>query len=148
MIGELAEAFGASALFPSDGPPYYPFQQWARRAEPVFPSPLGLLIHPTYGLWHSYRGALALPEAIASPRAETAPSPCESCAARPCLATCPVGAFTAAGYDVDACAAFLRTEEGADCMSRGCRARRACPVAEVYSPQQASFHMRRLAARR
>ena len=42
-----------SALFPFGGPPHFPFQQWARRAEPVHPSPIGLLIHPIYGLWHS-----------------------------------------------------------------------------------------------
>src|SRR5205085_1002671 len=55
----LAEAFGATALYPFDGPPHWPFQAWAQRAEPVFPSPLGVLIHPDYGLSHSYRGALA-----------------------------------------------------------------------------------------
>ena len=142
VISALAEEIGAIAVFPSDGPPYRPFQQWAQRAEPVFPSPLGLLIHTVHGLWHSYRGALALTEPLqASPTPEAAPSPCASCADRPCLSTCPVGAFTEAGYDVDACARFLRTDEGSDCMRLGCRARRACPVAQVYSSEQAGFHM-------
>lgn len=149
VISALARDLDATPLFPSDGPPYRPFQQWARRAEPVFPSPLGLLIHPVHGLWHSYRGALAFAEPLeARPGREDAQSPCASCAGRPCLATCPVGAFTEAGYDVDGCAAFLRTEAGADCLKRGCRARRACPVAEVYSPQQAAFHMRAFLAAR
>jgi len=43
VIGALAEDFDAVALFPFGGPPHWPFQQWARRAEPVHPSPIGLL---------------------------------------------------------------------------------------------------------
>ena len=39
------------------------------RAEAVAPSPLGILIHPDYGLWHAYRGALAFAERLALPRA-------------------------------------------------------------------------------
>ena len=35
VVGELAETFGARALFPFEGPPYWPFQGWALRAEPV-----------------------------------------------------------------------------------------------------------------
>lgn len=62
-----AVAFGASALYPFEGPPYHPFQRWAMRAEPVHPSPLGMLIHPAYGLWHAYRGALLFPERLSLP---------------------------------------------------------------------------------
>ena len=69
LIEGLARELGALALFPFGGPPFWPFQQWARRAEPVHPSPIGLLIHPVYGLWHSYRGALAFHEALARSRA-------------------------------------------------------------------------------
>ena len=66
VIGALAEGLGAAALYPFGDPPHFPFQRWARRCEPVHPSPLGLLIHPVYGLWHSYRGALGFPEALDS----------------------------------------------------------------------------------
>ena len=59
----LAQRYGARALFPFDGPPYHPFQQWADRAEATQGSPLMLRIHPRYGLWHAYRFALALPAA-------------------------------------------------------------------------------------
>ena len=55
VIEALARELGAKAFFPFGGPPFWPFQQWARRAEPVHPSPIGVLIHPRYGLWHSYR---------------------------------------------------------------------------------------------
>ncbi len=144
VIETLAHELGATAFFPFDGPPYWPFQQWAMRAEPVHPSPIGVLIHPAYGLWHSYRGALGFREALDIPEAAAAPSPCESCQGRPCLNACPVGAFSVSGYDVAACASHLETVAGADCMDLGCRARRACPVGaeHAYGPEQASFGMR------
>ena len=144
LIEGLARDLGALALFPFGGPPFWPFQQWARRAEPVHPSPIGLLIHPVYGLWHSYRGALAFHEALDVPEPAAAPSPCDSCRERWCLKTCPVGAFSAQGYDVAACAGHLGCAAGADCMKAGCRARRACPVGaeHAYGEEQASFTMR------
>jgi epoxyqueuosine reductase QueG len=144
VIGALAAALGARALYPFGGPPHWPFQRWAMRAEAVHVSPLGLLIHPDYGLWHSYRGALAFAEPIAVPALVARASPCEACSARPCLGACPVGAFTMQGYDVAACAAHLRDERGRACMDGGCLARRACPIGARYAhaPAQARFHMR------
>ena len=61
VIDALAASLGGVALYPFGGPPWHPFQRWAQRAEPVHSSPLGILIHPDWGLWHSYRGAIALP---------------------------------------------------------------------------------------
>lgn len=144
LLGALAERCGATPIFPFGGPPHWPFQRWAQRAEPLHPSPLGLLIHPEYGLWHSYRGALTFAHRLEVEAPIRAPSPCEACTARPCLTACPVGAFTAAGYDVDACAGWLRGEAGAGCMTNGCQARRACPVGRdfAHAPDQASFGMR------
>ena len=60
---ELAARWGGRALYPFTGPPYWPFQQWATRSEPLQNSPLMLRIHPSYGLWHAYRFALVLPDA-------------------------------------------------------------------------------------
>ena len=144
VIEGLARELGAKAFFPFGGPPYWPFQQWARRAEPVHPSPIGLLIHPRYGLWHSYRGALGFREALDILVPAAIPSPCESCTGRWCLNACQVDAFSGAGYDVGACANHLRSAEGADCMELGCRARRACPVGaeHVYAADEAGFLMR------
>jgi hypothetical protein len=143
VIEALARELGAKALFPFGGPPFWPFQQWARRAEPVHPSPIGVLIHPRYGLWHSYRGALAFREAFAISEPAAVPSPCESCSGRWCLRACPVGAFSGAGYDVAACVGHLKSTAGADCMGSGCRARRACPVGaeHAYGAEQANFLM-------
>jgi hypothetical protein len=144
LIEVLARKLGATALFPFGGPPFLPFQQWARRAEPVHPSPTGLLIHPRYGLWHSYRGALGFREALAVSEPSAVPSPCDSCSERWCLKICPVSAFSGAGYDVAACVGHLTSAAGADCMGEGCRARRACPVGAEYDPgvEQANFTMR------
>ncbi len=145
-IETAADDLGAAAVFPFDGPPYRPFQQWAMRAEPVWPSPLGILIHPRYGLWHAYRGALAFKHTLDLPEQQAVSRPCDSCVARPCLSTCPVEAFADSGetrYDVDTCAGHLRTDAGNDCMAMGCRARRACPVGTefIYDEAQAAFHM-------
>jgi hypothetical protein len=140
----LARELGGKALFPFGGPPFLPFQRWAQRAEPVHSSPIGLLIHPRYGLWHSYRGALGFHEALAIPEPAVVPSPCQSCTGRWCLSACPVGAFSSVGYDVAACAGCLKSAPGRDCTAGGCQARRACPVGveHAYGPEQASFIMR------
>lgn len=144
VMTQLAGAFGARAILPFDGPPYAPFQRWAQRAEPVAPSPIGILIHPDYGLWHAYRGALVFAQALDLPPADDRPRPCDSCPDRPCLTTCPVGAFTGEGYDVAACAGHIAAPAGRDCVDGGCLARRACPVGRdyTYSGDQASWHMR------
>lgn len=144
IAGELADVLGAAALFPFGGPPYFPFQRWAQRAGSVHTSPLGLLIHSDYGLWHAYRAALILPERITLPEAPVRRSPCETCTDKPCLSLCPVGAFSSAGYDVPRCVAHISRAENKTCLERACLARRACPVgrAYAYGPEQARFHMR------
>ncbi|MDK9695188.1 MAG: ferredoxin [Siculibacillus sp.] len=151
VIGELADRFGAAALYPFAGPPWWPFQRWAMRAEPVFLSPLGLLVHPVHGLWHAWRGALAFAEDLGetSP-APTAVSPCTACTARPCLTTCPVDAFSAAGYDVARCVAHLESPLGALCRTDGCRARDACPIGcgRRYADEEIRFLMRAFRAAR
>ena len=73
LIESLARELGGRALFPFGGPPFLPFQRWAQRAEPVHSSPIGLLIHPYYGLWHAYRGAIGFAEELVV--AKPAPSP-------------------------------------------------------------------------
>ena len=152
----LASELGGSAIYPSDGPPYVPFQQWARRSAPVQTSPLMLQMHPDFGLWHAYRFALASPDlpiddACGLVRYATLTNPdiCLNCNGQPCLSACPVEAFTPSGYNVDACATHLHRAEGQTCMQSGCLARRACPVApgHRYVPEHAAFHMAAFARR-
>lgn len=143
VLGALAESLGGTAVFPSDGPPYPPFIAWAKATQRVWNSPAGILVHDEAGLMVSFRGALALSRHLDLP--ETPPSPCDSCAAKPCLSACPVGALgEGRAYDVPACKRFLDTSPGRDCMSRGCAVRRACPVSRRWGrPEaQSEFHMR------
>jgi hypothetical protein len=143
VLATVAERFDAIVLLPNDGPPYPPFQRWAARAGPVHRSPLGLLIHPDFGLWHAYRGALVFAQCFALPPRDARPSPCDSCSDRPCLAACPVCAFSTAGYDDAACAAHLESGTGDACFASACLARAACPVGREhrYPSEQARFHM-------
>jgi ferredoxin len=144
ILSAIAVTLGATPIFPFDGPPWAPFQRWAQQAEPVYPSPLGVRIHPDWGLWHAWRGALAFRQHIDLPEPDRRPSPCESCPDKPCLTACPVGAFASGQYDVAACVAHIDALKGADCMEQGCRARRACPegAAYRYGGDQAEFHLR------
>ena len=140
VLMDLAESTGSSAIFPFGGPPFQPFFTWAIRTGRFWSSPIGFLVHDTAGLFVSFRGALLfddLPFGSPSPQ-----RPCDTCAGQPCKTACPVDAF-ADGYDVAACKAYLRSSPGADCMTRGCLARRACPVSQnPRLPEQAAFHMK------
>lgn len=141
VIGRLACDLGAKALFPFGGPPYQPFYQWALRTGQVWDSPVRLLVHARQGLMVSFRGALALKEAVPVP--QPAARPCDTCPA-PCRTACPVLALTDKGYDLPACHGFLDRPEGQTCMTGGCQVRRACPLSQSYArlPEQSAYHMR------
>ncbi len=143
VANEIAGGLNAEPVFPFQGPPYLPFQQWAKRAELLQQSPIGLMMHPHYGLWHAYRFALVI--AGESKAIQTQQdSPCLSCIDQPCLNTCPVKAFTTEGYDVDSCTEYLRQTPSADCFQHGCMARFECPAGREYRyrNEQSRFHLR------
>jgi hypothetical protein len=144
IVDPIARSIEGIALYPFAGPPYWPFQRWAERAEGVRSSPIGIQIHPEYGLWHAYRAAILLPRAIEQPHEEQA-HPCDTCVDRPCLTHCPVNAFTAPGYDVESCVdrvVAVQYESGS-CSDVGCLARLACPIGPSwrYRADHARFHM-------
>jgi ferredoxin len=143
VIGALAREVNASDIYPGDRP-IVPFQQLAMRCESVHPTPIGLLIHPRWGLWHAYRGALIFSQRLPLPQVESSSSPCMSCEAKPCLHACPVGAFGTRGYDLAGCLRFASGAAGMECRDDGCRARRACPIGSRsgYTQEQRRFHMR------
>jgi hypothetical protein len=143
VVSELADDLQATAIFPF-GEPAYPFLTWAKRSGAGHTSPLGLNIHATYGLWHAYRAALLFPVEFDLPKQSAGLHPCESCADKPCLSACPVGAFSGTSYDVESCAAHVGSPAGIDCLDNGCKARRACPIGKsfTYHPYQAQFFMR------
>lgn len=142
-IGRAArEAGAAAAIFPEDGPPYPPVQDWAMKADSVHRSPTGMLIHPEFGLWHVYRAALLFRERLELPEREERASPCAACETRPCLPACPAGAFLPDRFDAEACVGHVESDGGENCRFRGCMARRACPVGREhrYVPAQQVFH--------
>jgi hypothetical protein len=144
-IGSLARALGARDFYPSGMPASpVPFQRLAARCEPVHPSPIGLLIHARWGLWHAYRGGLVFDERLELPPAAPSSSPCDACRTKPCLSSCPVRAFESGSFDVEACASHVSSSAGAECREKGCLARRACPVGaeHAYAADQSRFHMR------
>nr|WP_166418517.1 ferredoxin [Cochlodiniinecator piscidefendens] len=141
IIAPLADKLGGSPQFPSDGPSYPAFFQWALKSGRAWASPVNLMVHDSAGLFVSFRGAITLPTRLSLPKG--GPSPCNACAA-PCTTECPVDALTPTSYDVPRCKAFLRRPEGYECLTRGCRARRICPISQTYPrlPQQSEFHMK------
>lgn len=148
VIGQVAGHFGARGVSPSDRP-YLPFQQWAIRAEGLRPSPLGILMHPEFGLWHAYRGALLFDDLAAEhlqasiqPAAEPIHH-CDRCVGKPCLKSCPVNAYSADGFDYPGCRVHVRGVDGAACRERGCLDRNACPqgIAYRYPDDMQAFHM-------
>ena len=143
LANEIAPKLNATPIFPFQGPPYLPFQQWAKRAEALHQSPIGLMIHPQYGLWHAYRFGLVLTEEIDLTPAQQ-DSPCLNCIDQPCLNTCPVKAFSKEGYDVGSCADYLKQTPEADCFQHGCMARFVCPAGREYRylDAQSQFHLR------
>lgn len=138
VLSRIARASGTLALYPFGGPPWRPFQRWAVRAEGARPSPVAMQVSPHRGLWMSFRGALALRDALPEP-APVFGDPCAGCSA-PCREACPVGAFAGGSYDVPRCTAHVKGEAGEGCRS-GCLVRHACPVGNAPPEEQCRFHM-------
>ena len=49
VVGQLAELFGGTALYPFGPPPYAPFMRFAEAARNLHRSPVGLTVHPEAG---------------------------------------------------------------------------------------------------
>ena len=163
QLDSVSLEFGAKVKYPFERP-YLPFQKWAIRggvgnlvdgqAGSIASSPLGILMHSTYGLWFGLRGVLlfevnaenqGLENLIQAPVAGE--NTCEKCLTKPCLSACPVTAFDENGLDVVSCFSHLakveKSSTSPNCMIAGCAARSACPVGVEYqySPAQIRFHM-------
>ena len=144
ILTGIAALHGLSPLFPWEGPPYHPFQQWAQNCGGFSPSPMGVLAHVDYGPWTGFRAAFLGPTALEVPRQGRQPGPCETCTGKPCLTACPVSALDIeTGYDVPKCRTYVAGKEDASCRT-GCLARRACPFGPEHSQiaETGKFHMR------
>jgi hypothetical protein len=143
-LDRVAAEVGAEVVY-ATRQPWPPIQRWALKAGGVFRSPIGILVHPEYGLWHVYRGALLFAERLEIPSLPQGArgNPCDSCADKPCLTRCPAGAFSEAGFDALACVGHVESRKGKACAAGGCLARRACPVgpAFAYDRDEGAYHM-------
>lgn len=142
LLSQAADTVGAAVVFPNSGPPYVPIQDWAARAEAVYRSPIGIMIHPDWGLWHVYRAAFLFADKLDLPVRDDRPSPCDSCEKKPCLTVCPADAFTPEKFLPFDCADHVESAAGTPCRTGGCLARKACPVGRDHRypmPAQA-FH--------
>ena len=140
---ELAQQHQGQALYPFNGPPYWPFLSWAKIANSTAASRLGMHLHRDYGLWHSYRFALVLPYEInQQEEVSSYQAPCSNCE-QMCVRICPVGAFNTEGtYDVTTCRTYVRDNPDSQCFSRGCQARLACPEGKgSHELAQHQYHM-------
>ncbi|VAW01189.1 Ferredoxin [hydrothermal vent metagenome] len=142
VIDPLARDLNATALYPFSKPAL-PFQKWARRAKAGRQSPLGLNIHPVYGMWHGYRAFLIFDRLVELDIPPGDEHPCFGCADTPCLTACPVEAFDGVQYDVEKCGGYLMKVSSIDCHNKGCASRLACPVGTeyAYTAEQMQFHM-------
>lgn len=126
-------------LYPNT-PHLVPLQQFGTLAGWSHPSPLGLGISPTFGVWFAYRAAFLVKADLPLRQAVAQPSPCDSCVDKPCISTCPVGAVKLGAFDVAGCGRF-RIQTDSPCKDR-CLARMACPYfpEHRYSLEQIQYH--------
>jgi len=107
------------------------------------PSLVGVLVHPVYGPWIALRAAVLIPVVETAPRPADGFDPCPTCTERACVAACPGGAVTAAGWDVPRCAAE-RARPDERCAER-CHARFDCVVGREhrYPADALAYHQSR-----
>ncbi|MEM9734633.1 MAG: ferredoxin [Pseudomonadota bacterium] len=142
QLAPLADRLGATMRYPF-GRPLWPFQDYAKRATGMDNSPLGLLIHPQYGLWTALRGLMVFKGDFDVPVHHVPWHPCDHCVEKPCLTACPVSAFSSEGYDYVSCRTHVASNAGTTCLNSGCLARQACPVGDgfAYDEDHQAFHM-------
>lgn len=151
ILEALATDLNSQVVFPFDKP-YWPFQRLARHVQSTKPSPLGIVIHPEYGLWHALRGMFLFEFSeelfneikLINGSLGNEVHPCDNCADKPCLSACPVGAFDGATLNVKPCFKHLDGDNEPDCLQSGCLARNACPFGQqyIYPNEQIRFHMK------
>jgi ferredoxin-like protein FixX len=142
-IRALGNFFGNDAIIVYPTNRLIPLQALGKLAGWHYDSPLGLGIHPVFGLWFAYR-AVIMSRADFTPLAseldvQTGP-PCQSCRDKPCINACPASAAVKSGFKVQLCSDY-RMEPDSSCHSR-CISRLACPVGRDhrYLPEQMAYH--------
>lgn len=120
-------------LYPGDRP--VGLQTLGELAGWHWPTPFRLGILPQWGTWFGYRAALLADTGLPPTAPLRAASPCASCAARPCVATCPAQAMADGGFVLQRCVDY-RLRPDSRCRER-CVARDACPVGREHRYDEA-----------
>jgi hypothetical protein len=122
---------------------FLPLQDLGKLAGWHHESPLGLGIHPVFGLWFAYRGVI-MSNSDFIPATDdfdtTSESPCASCDQKPCIPACPADAVTKSGFKIKPCSNY-RLEPDSRCQSR-CVSRLVCPIGRDhrYLEEQMAYH--------
>lgn len=127
------------ALFPTGY--LIPLQQLGEFVGWSYPTPLGVGINPTFGVWFAYRAAFLTTAVFPTIHPPIHPSPCESCIKKPCLSACPAKATHATDpFNIESCASH-RLKRQSTCANK-CLARMACPIAPThhYTLAQINYH--------
>lgn len=111
-------------------------------------SPFWVGVDADWGSWFAYRAVLLTDTALPPTPRREAGSPCDDCAAKPCIGACPAGALSASadrlgagmGPGLQRCLQY-RLQPGSSCQDR-CLARNVCPAGERYrySEAQTRYH--------
>jgi len=108
------------------------------------PSPMGIGIHPTYGLWFAYRIAFVTTADLVKQREDSKEHHCMNCSSKPCIDACPAKALIEDGpMDTQKCISYCVTE-GTLCNSK-CLSRVSCLIAsdKRYTDEQLHYHYSR-----
>lgn len=119
----------------------FPLQQLGRLMGLAKKTPLGIDLHQQFGLWFAYRSLLWSIEDLPLVQPTQWASPCDTCADKPCISSCPAQAVTAEGFKGKNCAQH-RMISGSSCADK-CFSRLACPYQanQRYTDEQLRYHM-------
>lgn len=132
------------AVYPFGDGPTLNFMQLAMLAGLAGPSIIGVVVHPRFGPWIAFRGALLVDCEIDHPGDAMGFDPCPTCSSRSCISACPAAAVSfPAGWDIPKCLAH-RVEAHPDCAER-CHARVACVLSPEwrYPNDELAYHQAR-----
>lgn len=104
------------------------------------PSPFWVGVNSCYGSWFAYRALILADSDFVPTSPWKEPSPCASCATKPCISACPAQAMQAGHLNLERCLNHRRQPESS-CRYQ-CVARNACPIGREhrYDTAQMQHH--------
>lgn len=93
-------------------------------------SPFMVGIDATWGTWYAYRALVVADTHFEPTTPVRSEHPCQSCAGKICIASCPANAMDGAQFDLAKCVAY-RKQEDSRCRTT-CLSRISCPVGSEH----------------